>query len=116
MLGAAMMHRIRREVDCGDVVTIDDGGLVDGYLQFAKEMPKPAALSSDIGHTWILRLRAGARHHSLSLGRPRDERVTKEHTEPRGGAPRVRAARPVRIGVGDELRRCRPPELKPLAC
>jgi hypothetical protein len=97
------MDGVGGEIDDGDVVTVDNGSLVDGTRELLKELSKPRTLGDSVSNSPILRLDAGARDRRLSLGRPRDERGSKVNAVPRGGVPHVGAAGPVRIRVGDDV-------------
>jgi hypothetical protein len=104
VLGPAMMNWIGGEVDSQNVVAVHNSGLVDGTRELKKELSKPRALSNGVGHGAILSLGTRTRDCRLPLGRPGDKRWSKIDTVPRSGAPGIRAARPVGIGVGDDVR------------
>ena len=70
VLGATMMNGVGGEVDSGDVVTEDNGGLVNRTSKLRKELSKPGALGNCIGDSTILGLSARTGDRSLSLGRP----------------------------------------------
>ena len=46
MLRATMMNGVGREVDCRDIVTVDNGGLRDVKEQLLEKLPKPQARHS----------------------------------------------------------------------
>jgi hypothetical protein len=104
VLRPAMMNWIGGEVDSRNVVAVHNSGLVDGTGELKKELAKPRALSDGVGHGAILSLGTGTRDCRLPLGRPGDKRWSKINTVPRGGAPGIRAARPVCIGISDDVR------------
>jgi hypothetical protein len=104
VLCPAMMNWIGGEVDSRNVVAVHNGGLVDGTGELKKELAKPRALRDGVGHIAILSLGTGTRDCRLPLGRPGDKRWSKIDTVPRSGAPGIRAARPVCIGIGDDVR------------
>jgi hypothetical protein len=104
VLRPAMMNWIGGEVDGRNVVAVHNSGLVDGTGELKKELSKPRALSDGVGHGAILNLGTGTRDCMLPLGRPGDKRWSKIDTVPRSGAPGVRAARPVCIGIGNDVR------------
>ena len=70
MLRATMMNGVGREVDCRDIVTVDNGGLRDVKEQLLEKLSDPRALGDGIGHSMILGLGTGARYHGLSFRRP----------------------------------------------
>jgi hypothetical protein len=84
VFGAAMMHRVGRHVHCRYVVAVDDGGLGDGEVQFAEQLPQPAAFRDDVGDGVVLSLRAGPGDGGLAFGRPGHERVAEEDGVARG--------------------------------
>jgi hypothetical protein len=104
VLRPAMMNWIGGEVDSRNVVAVHNSGLVDRTGELKKELTKPRALSDGVGHGAILSLGTGTRDCRLPLGRPGDKRWSKINTVPRGGAPGIRAARPVCIGISDDVR------------
>jgi hypothetical protein len=73
VLGLEMMSGVGGEVDSGDVVAVNNGGLVDGAGELEKKLAKPRALSDSVVHNPILSLSAGARDCGLPLGRLLDE-------------------------------------------
>ena len=74
MLRATMMNGVGGEVDCRDIVTVENGGLRDVKKQLLEKLQEPRALGDGIGHNTILSLGAGVRYRGLSLRRPRYER------------------------------------------
>ena len=77
MLRAMMMNGVGREIDCRDMVIVDNGGLRDVKEQLLEKLPKPRALGDDIGHNTILSLNTGAGYRGLSIRRPRYKRGTQ---------------------------------------
>ena len=77
MLRATMMNGVGREVDCRDIVTVDNGGLRDVKEQLLEKLPEPRTLGDGIGHNTILSLNTGAGYRGLSFRRPRYERGTQ---------------------------------------
>jgi hypothetical protein len=104
VLCPAMMNWIGGEVDSRNIVAVHNGGLVNRTGELKKELAKPRALSDGVGHGPILSLGTGTRDCRLPLGRPGDKRWSKIDTVPRSGAPGIRAARPVCIGIGNNVR------------
>ena len=74
MLRATMMNGVGREVDCRDIVTVDNGGLRDIKKQLLEKLSEPRALGDGIGHITILSLGTRAGDRGLSVRRPRYER------------------------------------------
>jgi hypothetical protein len=70
VLCAMMMNGVGGEVDSGDVVAEDSGGLVNMIGKLREKMMKPSALSNCIGHSTILSLSTRPRDNGLALGRP----------------------------------------------
>jgi hypothetical protein len=56
-----MMNRIGGEVDSGDVVAEDNGGLVNRTDELREKLTKTSTLSNCIGHNTILSLSARPR-------------------------------------------------------
>ena len=105
MLRSTMMDRVGEEVNGGDVVAVDERGLVNITKQLLEQLTEPRAFGNGVGHCAILSLGTRAGDCGLMLGRPRDQRRPKVDTVPRSGAPCVRVASLVRIRVGDEVGR-----------
>ena len=80
MLGPTMMYRVSGDVDCRDVVAVDHRSTIHRARELLKQLVKPQSLGDDVGHNTILSLSTGSRDHRLPLGRPRDERGSKEDT------------------------------------
>jgi hypothetical protein len=68
VLGATMMDEIGGEVDSGDIVAEDNGGLVNRNGKLREKLTKPSALSNCIGHNTILSLSARPGDDGLALG------------------------------------------------
>ena len=68
---------------------------------------QPGTLSHCIGHDTILGLGAGPRDDGLPLGRPRDKRRAEVDAVAGSRASSVGAACPIRVRVGDDVRRWR---------
>jgi hypothetical protein len=54
MLRPSMMHRVLGEVHGGDIVVVDDRGLIDVDVQLAEKIAKPAALGGRVRHRAVL--------------------------------------------------------------
>jgi hypothetical protein len=68
VLCATMMNGVGGEVDSGDIVAEDDGGLVNRIGKHGEKLTKPSALSNCIGHSMILSLSARPGDDGLALG------------------------------------------------
>jgi hypothetical protein len=68
VLGATMMNRVDEEVDSQDVVSEEDGGLVNRTSKLIEELTKPSALSNCVGDGTILSLSTRPRDSGLSFG------------------------------------------------
>jgi hypothetical protein len=68
VLGVTTMNGVGGEVDSGDVVAKDNGGLVNRTCELRKKLTKPSALSNCIGHSTILSLSARPGDDGLALG------------------------------------------------
>jgi hypothetical protein len=64
------MHGVGGEVESGDVVTEDDGGLVNRTDKLREKLTKPSGLSNCIGHNTILSLNTRPGDDGMALGRP----------------------------------------------
>jgi hypothetical protein len=62
------MNGIDGEVDSGDVVAEDNGGLVNRTGELREKLTKPSALSNCISHSTILSLSARPGDDGLALG------------------------------------------------
>ena len=103
MLRATMMNGVGREVDCRDIVTVDNGGLRDVKEQLLEKQPKPQALGDGIGHSTILSLSTGAGYRGLSFRRPRYKRGTQVDAVAGSEATGVRAANSIGVTVGKKV-------------
>src|SRR4051812_41744413 len=50
----SMLNRVCREVDCSDIIAINNGGLLHRTAQLLEKMTNPASLSNDGGDSTIL--------------------------------------------------------------
>ena len=107
VLGTLVLHRIRRKVDGRHIVTVDNGGLVDGDVEVSEKLTKPTSLGHSIGYCSVFRFCAGARHGWLPFGGPGHKRVADVNAVTRRGSSIVRAARPICIRVGKDVARGR---------
>jgi hypothetical protein len=60
MLSARVLNRVGGEVNCTDVVTINNSGTTKGASKFTQELAQPTGFSDAIGDSTILRLSGGA--------------------------------------------------------
>ena len=105
MLCPLMLHRIAREVNSTDVITIDQGGTMRRVAKLGKQLAEPSSFSNTICHITILGLCTRPGDCLLMLGGPGHQIVPKEHCVTGGGTSSVRTAGPVSISVDDQLRR-----------
>jgi hypothetical protein len=105
VLRALMLHGIGGEVDCTDVVAVDEGGALEGTVELVEELSQPGSLCHAVGHDAVLGLSTGARDDGLPLGGPGDEVGAQEHDVTGGGSTCVWTASPVSVGVDHEFRR-----------
>jgi hypothetical protein len=75
-----MLNWVGGEVNCTDVVTINDGGSAKGATKLTKQLTQPTCFCNTICHGTILCFSTRAGYCGLALGRPRDEIITKEHS------------------------------------
>ena len=99
MLRSTMMDRVGGEVDSGDVVAVDERGLVNITKQLLKQLTEPRSFSNGVSHCSILSLGTRAGDGGLSLGRPRDQdrgrRSSQKWTgECQGNQPSQHQSRP----------------------
>jgi hypothetical protein len=97
MLGAPMMNRICRHVDCTHIVAINDSRTSNQDVELLKYLSKPAAFGDSMGDGTVLSLSTGARDNGLALGRPGDQVVAEVDTVAGCGAPGIRTSAPVSI-------------------
>jgi hypothetical protein len=61
MLGALMLHRITREIDGTDIVTIHQSGLRDMKVELREKVVYPASFRDNFGNTPIFDFSTGMR-------------------------------------------------------
>jgi hypothetical protein len=103
VLRALTLHRIGGEIDRADVVTVDEGGALEGAIELLEKLAKLGGLCHAVGHNAILGLCAGVEDDGLPLGDPGDKVSAQEHGVTEGGLTRVGTANPVSVGVDYEL-------------
>ena len=67
VLRALMLDWVASQIDDGDVVSVDQSGLLKRATELKKEIAEPRALGDNVGNTSVLCLGAGARHDRLTL-------------------------------------------------
>ena len=102
VLRAAMVDGVGSHVDGAHVVAVDNRRTRDRDVEFLEQLMQPAALSHNVGHCTVLCFGTGAGDRGLTLGGPRNQIIAEVDTIAGGGAPRIWAASPVDIGVGDQ--------------
>jgi hypothetical protein len=65
-----MLHGIGREVDCADVIAVDEGGALEWTVELVEELSQPGGLCHAVSHGAVLGLSTGARDDGLPLGGP----------------------------------------------
>jgi hypothetical protein len=105
VLRALMLHGVGGEVDCADVVAVDEGGALEGTVELVEELSQPGGLCHAVGHGAVLGLSTGARDDGLPLGGSGDEVDAQKHDVTGGGSTHVWTASPVGVGVDHEFRR-----------
>jgi hypothetical protein len=103
VLRPLMLNRVGGHVDCADVVVVDKGSTVKRNVERMKKQSEPRSLSNTISDGAVLGLSAGAGHGVLTLGRPGDQVVTKEHSIARGGLARIGTASLVSIRINHQV-------------
>ena len=112
MLSALVLNGVSGEVDCTDVVIINNGGTAKGTTKLTQKLAEPTGFSNAIGHGVILGLSTRTGHYQLALGRPGDEIVPKEDSIIGGRLPSIKASGPISIGVNYKINRRSPVEVK----
>lgn len=69
-------------------------------MELRKKLSDPTQLGHAAGNCTVLGLGTGSGHCVLSLGRPKDQVRTEEHTEAGGRAESIGTTRPISITVG----------------
>jgi len=112
VLRATMVDRISGHIDGVNIVTVHDGRRGNGRVELLEKLMKPTTLGNGMGNHAVLSLSTGVGHRRMALGEPRDQVVTEEDAVARRGAPRVRIAYLVRVGVCGEGVNAIGPELR----
>ena len=102
VLRATMMNGVGCHVDSADIVAVDNHRRSNGDVELLQELAQPATLSHHMSNSTVLCFCTGAGDHGLTLGGPRNQIIAEVDTIAGGGAPRIWAASPVDIGVGDQ--------------
>jgi hypothetical protein len=99
ILRTLVLNEVGGEVDCTDIVVVDETALWQCSMELLEELPEPTSFDHAIGHGAILSLDAWSRDDVLTLGGPRDKVVTEEYSTTRGGLVCIQTIRPVSICV-----------------
>jgi nucleoside-triphosphatase THEP1 len=67
VLCALMLHKIGGHVDHADVITVDEGGALEGAVELLKKLMEPGSLGHIVGHRAVLGLSAGVGDDWLPL-------------------------------------------------
>jgi hypothetical protein len=97
VLGTLVLDRIRRHVDCADVVAIYESGLGHGGVQLFQELTNPGSLSDCIGDSAVFSFCTRAGNNVLPLGGPGDKIVPKKNSIARCRSASIRTASPICI-------------------
>jgi nucleoside-triphosphatase THEP1 len=73
VLRALMLHGIGGEVDCADVVVVDEGGMSEGVMELMKKLTELGSFNHAICDSVILNLNAGVGDNAWSLQGQGDE-------------------------------------------
>jgi hypothetical protein len=95
-----MLHGIGGEVNCADVVAVDECGALEEAVELLEKLAKPRGLGHVVGHSAVLGLSAGAGDDGLPLCGPGDEVGAQKHIVT-GSGRRCRGSQPSQC-------RCRP--------
>ena len=68
VLGSSVMHGVLGHVDRRNIVTVDNGCLMDAMVEFAKKLAEPRALGDGVGDPSVFGLRARSGHRVLAFG------------------------------------------------
>ena len=99
-----MLHGIGGEVDHADVVTIDEGGALEGAMELLQKLAESGGFGHAFGPIAILGPIAGAGDDELPLRGLGDEVGTQKHGVTGCGPVCVGATVPVGIGVDHQIR------------
>jgi hypothetical protein len=98
-----MLHGIGGEVDCANVIAVDEGGALEGTVELVEELSQPGGLCHAVGHGAVLGLSTGARDDGLPLCGPGDKVGAQEYGVTGGGSTCVWTASLVGVGVDHEF-------------
>jgi hypothetical protein len=73
VLRTQMLHGVGGEVHRSDVVTVDEGGVLEGTVELLKKLAELRGIGHSVGHSVVLGLSAGAGDDEIALRGPRDE-------------------------------------------
>ena len=59
MLGTLMLNGVGGEIDCADVVAVDDGGRSQRMMQLLQKLLQPSDFSDAVGNRTVFSLGAG---------------------------------------------------------
>ena len=101
VLRATMMNGVGCHVDSADIVAVDNRRRSNGNMELLQELAQPATLGHHMSNSTVLYFGTGAGDRGLTLGGPRNQIIAEVDITAGGGAPRVGAASPVGIEIGD---------------
>jgi len=112
VLGALMLNRVGGEVYSTNVVAVNHRSLRQRAMKFSKKLAEPTCFGHSISNAAIFSFSARTRDCLLPFGRPGHQIIANKGTEAGGRAPSIGAARPVRIGVNEQIMRGAVSDLK----
>ena len=77
-----------------------------------EKLADPTRFGNAVCNATVFSLGAGAGNGRLAFGGPGDQAVAEKDTKPRRGFSRIRATRPIGVGIGHEIKRGGLVELK----
>jgi hypothetical protein len=78
MFCALVLNRIGGEINCTDVITINQSTLGQRAIEFMQQLAQPASVNNSIFHCMVFSSCTGPRNYILALGGPGNEIATNE--------------------------------------
>jgi hypothetical protein len=97
VLGVLVLYGVGGHVDGADVVAVNQRSTLWWCVELKEKLSQPGGLCNAIGHGTILSFCAGPRDCVLTLQRPGDQVIAKEHRITRGGFASVWTTVPISI-------------------
>jgi len=89
VFGALMLHQVCREIQCTDIITINECRTFKGNVQLQKQLTKPGGLGNCVSNGTVLSVSTRTGHSGLSLRRPGNQIISKEQNISRRGATSI---------------------------